>query len=142
MRRRKGGRTRSGKAQRGARWRAATSLRYTHPMATRKRRSTDDGKRSAKKNSPSASETPKQSRTVEMRATLSKGKGPRTASGKRGNPEQLAAAQAEATDWLRERTEEGHRAAGRTPPSKRGAPRPSTPAPRIDDDIRDFVLPA
>jgi uncharacterized protein (TIGR00730 family) len=141
MRRRKGGCTRSGKAQRGARWRAATSLRYTHPMATRKRRSTDDGKRSAKKNAPSASETPKQSRTVEMRATLSKGKGPRTASGKRGNPQQLAAAQAEATDWLRERTEEGHRAAGRTPPSRRGEPLPSTPARRIDDDIRDLIGP-
>src|SRR3982750_1052005 len=103
MRRRKGGRTRSAKAQRGARWRAATSLRYTHPMATRKRRSTADGKRSAKKNSPSASETPKQGRPVEMRATLSRGKGPPTAAGGGGNPEHPAAAQAEATDWLRER---------------------------------------
>ena len=67
-------------------------------------------------------------------------KGPRTASGKRGNPEQLAAAQAEATGWLRERTEEGHRAAGRTPPSRRdeGTARPAR---RIDDDLRDFVGP-
>jgi uncharacterized protein (TIGR00730 family) len=133
-------RTRRGKAARCTRWRAATSLRYTHPMATRKRRSTNDGTRTAKQDP--ATKTPKQSRTVEMRATLSKGKGPRTASGKRGNPEQLAAAQAEATDWLRERTEEGHRAAGRTPPSQRGAPEPSMPARRIDDDIRDFVGPA
>jgi hypothetical protein len=108
-------------------------------MANRKRRSTDDGAGTAKKTA--APDTPDQTRTVEMRAKLSKGRPPRTASGKRGNPEQLAAAQAEATDWLRERTEEGHRAAGRTPPSRRGPPKPSTPARRIDDDIRDLVGP-
>ncbi|HEX7940377.1 MAG TPA: TIGR00730 family Rossman fold protein [Gemmatimonadaceae bacterium] len=128
-------------------------------MATSKRRSANDGKPKAKKeaaNQPakdSASEPANDSandavperrgtsRTTEMRATLSKGKAPRTATGKRGNPEQLAAAQAEATEWLRERTEQGHRAAGRTPPSQRAAPRPSTPARRIDDDIRDFIGP-
>jgi len=76
-----------------------------------------------------------------MRTKLRKGKSPRTAGGKRANPEQLRAAQAEATDWLRERTEEGHRAAGRTPPSQRGPARPSMPARRIDDDLRDFVAP-
>jgi uncharacterized protein (TIGR00730 family) len=149
MPRRKAERTGHGKTARCARWRAATSLHYTHRMATRKRRSTDDGKQPTKKEpakdsaKESAPEAPRksQSRTTEMRATLTKGKGPRTASGKRGNPEQLAAAQAEATEWLRERTEQGHRAAGRTPPSQRGEPRPSTPARRIDDDIRDFVGP-
>ena len=80
-------------------------------------------------------------RTEEMRAKLRKGKSPRTAGGKRANPEQLRASQAEATDWLRERTEEGHRAAGRTPPSQRGSARPSMPARRIDDDLRDFIGP-
>ncbi|HEV7994264.1 MAG TPA: TIGR00730 family Rossman fold protein [Gemmatimonadaceae bacterium] len=69
-----------------------------------------------------------------------KSKAPRTASGKRGNPQQLAAAQAEATGWLRERTEEGHRAAGRTPPSRRDTSAPK-PARRIDDDLRDFTGP-
>jgi uncharacterized protein (TIGR00730 family) len=148
MRRRKAVRAGRGKTERRARWRADTSPRYTHRMATSKRRSSDDGKSTTKKGpakntaKDSAPETPRQSRTTEMRATLSKGKGARTATGKRGNPEQLAAAQAEATEWLRERTEQGHRAAGRTPPSQRGEPRPSTPARRIDDDIRDFVLPA
>src|SRR3954470_3569014 len=73
-------------------------------------------------------------------AKAPKSRGPRTATGKRGNPEQLAAAQAEATGWLRERTEEGHRAAGRTPPSRRDAGSPR-PARRIDDDLRDFVGP-
>jgi len=116
-------------------------------MATSKRRSANDGKAKKKKEpakdsaNATATEVPRTSRTTEMRATLTKGKGARTATGKRGNPAQLAAAQAEATEWLRERTEQGHRAAGRTPPSQRGASRASAPARRIDDDIRDLVTP-
>ena len=156
MRRRKAVRTTRGKTDQCARWRADTSLRYTHRMATSKRRPANDGKRTTTKKKPAmdavkeaandavkeaAPEERRKSRTTEMRAALGKSKGPRTASGKRGNPEQLAAAQAEATDWLRERTEQGHLAAGRTPPSQRGEPRPSTPARRIDDDIRDLVGP-
>jgi uncharacterized protein (TIGR00730 family) len=66
---------------------------------------------------------------------------PRTASGKRGNPAQLAAAQANATEGLKERTEAGHRAAGRTPPSAVSAKRSSGAARKIDDDLRDFVGP-
>ena len=42
----------------------------------------------------------------------------RTATGKRVDPDQLAAAGQQALDGLRERTEEGHRKAGRTPPSE------------------------
>ncbi len=157
MRRTKAVRTTRGKTDQRARWRADTSLRYTHRMATSKRRSANDGKRTTTKKKPAmdavkeaandalkeaSPEERRKSRTTEMRAELGKSKAPRTASGKRGNPEQLAAAQAEATEWLRERTEQGHRAAGRTPPSQRGEPRPTTPARRIDDDIRDFVVPA
>ena len=70
-----------------------------------------------------------------------KSRSPRTATGKRGNPAQLAAAQAEATDFLRERTEEGHRAAGRTPPSQKNNSRSTGAARKIDDDIRDFFGP-
>ena len=99
--------------------------------STPKRRATDDA----------APSTIPPTRTEEMRAQLRKGKSPRTAGGKRANPEQLLASQAEATEWLRERTEEGHRAAGRTPPSQRGPARPSMPARRIDDDLRDFIGP-
>ena len=122
-------------------------------MATRKRGSTQTAKaakRTRTAKAPEAKPTPsddarppvpRSTRTAEMRTVLGKSKAPRTATGKRGNPEQLAAAQAQATDWLRERTEEGHRAAGRTPPSQRSAPRPSTPARRIDDDLRDFIGP-
>jgi uncharacterized protein (TIGR00730 family) len=65
----------------------------------------------------------------------------RTATGKRGNPAQLAAAQAEAQDWLRERTEEGHRAAGRTPPSQTSNKRSAGATRKVDDDLRDFTGP-
>ena len=68
-------------------------------------------------------------------------KTPRTATGKRGGPAQLAAAQASATEALRERTEEGHRAAGRTPPSQKSVARTSGATRKIDDDLRDVVLP-
>lgn len=71
-----------------------------------------------------------------------KGKAPRTASGKRGGPAQLAAAQANATEGLRERTEAGHRAAGRTPPSQKAtAKRTSGAARKVDEDLRDLVGP-
>ncbi|MDB4915208.1 MAG: hypothetical protein JWM95_2852 [Gemmatimonadetes bacterium] len=68
-------------------------------------------------------------------------KPPRTATGKRSNPAQLAAAQADAQEGLRERTEEGHRAAGRTPPSQKSNKRSTGAARTIDDDLRDFVGP-
>ena len=70
-----------------------------------------------------------------------KTRSPRTATGKRGNPAQLAAAQAEAQEGLRERTEEGHRAAGRTPPSQTSNKRSSGATRKIDDDLRDFIGP-
>jgi uncharacterized protein (TIGR00730 family) len=66
---------------------------------------------------------------------------PRTATGKRGNPAQLAAAQASSTEGLRERTEAGHRAAGRTPPSAVSEKRSSGAARKIDQDLRDFIGP-
>jgi uncharacterized protein (TIGR00730 family) len=68
-------------------------------------------------------------------------KSARTATGKRGNPAILAAAQAEAQEGLRERTEEGHRAAGRMPPSQASAKRSSGAVRKIDNDIRDFTGP-
>jgi hypothetical protein len=68
-------------------------------------------------------------------------KPPRTAGGKRANPERLAAAQAEAREGLRERTEEGHRAAGRTPPSQTSPMRVSGATRKIDSDLRDVQPP-
>ena len=102
-------------------------------MATRKGRST---RSSSKTDSQARARVadPADRKVVKSRA-------PRTATGKRANPERLAAAQAEAQDFLRERTEEGHRAAGRVPPSQRTERRTSGAARKVDDDLRDLVQP-
>ena len=68
-------------------------------------------------------------------------KSPRTASGKRSDPQLLAAAALEAQEYLRERTEAGHRAAGRTPPSEKTPARASGATRIIDDAIRSFAAP-
>jgi len=71
-----------------------------------------------------------------------KARTPRTATGKKADPTLLAEAEAGSRDGLRERTEEGHRAAGREPPSR------ETPGRRsgatkiiIDQSIRDWSPP-
>src|SRR5688572_13353799 len=63
----------------------------------------------------------------------------RTASGKRASTQVMAVAQADATEGLRERTEAGHLAAGRTPPSQEGAGRRSGAVKKIDSDIRTYA---
>ena len=63
-------------------------------------------------------------------------KGPRTASGKKADPVTLADAAQTALDGLRERTEEGHKKAGRTPPSQTAAPRSAGATREVDDSIR------
>ena len=73
--------------------------------------------------------------------SASKARSARTATGKRGNPAQLADAQAKAQEGLRERTEEGHRAAGRTPPSQTSNKRSAGATRKVDDDLRDFIGP-
>src|SRR6202162_740016 len=60
----------------------------------------------------------------------------RTAGGKRLNPEVMASAEQQDLQGLKERTEEGHLKAGRTPPSQ-GAGRRSGATRTIDDAIRD-----
>ncbi len=71
-----------------------------------------------------------------------KARTPRTASGKKADPTLLAEAEAGSRDGLRERTEEGHRAAGREPPS-RETPGRRSGATRIiiDQSIRDWSPP-
>src|SRR3954469_9222583 len=68
-----------------------------------------------------------------------KSKGARTASGKKASPELLAEASATAREGARERTEAGHRAAGRTPPSEKSPSRSSGAVRVIDDSIRSFA---
>jgi uncharacterized protein (TIGR00730 family) len=63
---------------------------------------------------------------------------PRTASGKRASPELMVTAQHRATEGLKERTEAGHLAAGRTPPSQESSARRSGATKKVDDAIRTF----
>ena len=75
------------------------------------------------------------------RPRAKKTRAPRTAGGKKASPEVLAEATMTAREGLRERTEAGHRAAGRTPPSERTEARQSGAARVIDDAIRSFTGP-
>ena len=114
-------------------------------MATRKRSTTSTKAKGAKpakatKVSRSAKSS-SSNRAAEPGPPAVGTRSPRTATGKRGNPARLAVAQAEAQEGLRERTEEGHRAAGRTPPSQTSNKRSSGATRKIDDDIRDFIGP-
>ena len=65
---------------------------------------------------------------------------PRTASGKRASPELMVTAQHRATEGLKERTEAGHLAAGRRPPSQERR-RSSGAVKKVDDAIRTFASP-
>jgi uncharacterized protein (TIGR00730 family) len=68
-------------------------------------------------------------------------KQPRTPTGKRFNPETLASAEEGARAGLKERTEEGHIMAGRTPPSKVSPARQAGATRIIDDAIRNYTEP-
>jgi uncharacterized protein (TIGR00730 family) len=63
----------------------------------------------------------------------------RTATGKKADPGTLAAATLGSQEGLRERTEAGHRAAGRTPPSQVSAKKTSGATRIVDDDIRSYA---
>lgn len=65
----------------------------------------------------------------------------RTATGKKMDPEKRASAEQDALAGLKERTEEGHRKAGRVPPSRKAAARPSGATRIIDDAIRTHSEP-
>jgi uncharacterized protein (TIGR00730 family) len=63
----------------------------------------------------------------------------RTASGKKASPQVMAEAAIGAQEGYRERTEAGHRAAGRTPPSEKREPRSSGATRKVvDTSIRDY----
>jgi uncharacterized protein (TIGR00730 family) len=121
-------------------------------------RNKTNGVRGAKSRKPSSKEQPTVSaKVVEQRVVNANGselphgerrrqprgrrKSPRTASGKRSDPQLLAAAALEAQEYLKERTEAGHRAAGRTPPSEKTPARASGATRIVDDSIRSYVGP-
>ena len=105
-------------------------------MATGKK--TSNGKPPAKAAAKAAAKTPAKQQGAA-----------RTAGGKKMDPAARATAEHNAVEGLKERTEEGHLAAGRTPPSqtleqRRSAGQTRKTAPprrRVDDDLRDHVLP-
>ncbi|HEU4993407.1 MAG TPA: TIGR00730 family Rossman fold protein [Gemmatimonadaceae bacterium] len=67
---------------------------------------------------------------------------PRTASGKRASTALMAIAALDSREGLRERTEAGHRAAGRKPPSEESEARQAGAVVRkVDTDIRTFAIP-
>jgi uncharacterized protein (TIGR00730 family) len=66
----------------------------------------------------------------------------RTAGGKKLNPQVMASAEQQALEGLKQRTEEGHLKAGRTPPSQQeGSGRRSGATRIVDDSIRDAAPP-
>src|ERR1044071_169235 len=65
----------------------------------------------------------------------------RTATGKKADPGTLAAAALNSQEGLRERTEAGHLAAGRTPPSQKTAARSAGSARIIHEAIRSYDEP-
>jgi uncharacterized protein (TIGR00730 family) len=93
----------------------------------------------------SSSSTRKPAGTTAAKAPASTAKKktrPRTPSGKKMDASSLATAEQQALEGLRERTEEGHLAAGRTPPSQDGQEKTrSKGASRvIDTSIRDHAF--
>jgi uncharacterized protein (TIGR00730 family) len=64
----------------------------------------------------------------------------RTAGGKKGSPEVLAEAAIGAQEGFRERTEAGHRAAGRVPPSEKTPVRTAGATKIIDQSIRSYTI--
>ena len=101
-------------------------------MPSRKKPSSGRKKRSE----PAATGTPGDGTTPSRR------RAPRTATGKTMNTELLASAAKAAQKGLRERTEEGHLAAGRTPPSRKTKKEVSTEKQLvIDEAIRDWRAP-
>jgi uncharacterized protein (TIGR00730 family) len=65
---------------------------------------------------------------------------PRTAGGKRADPAQREQAEQASRDFLRERTEEGHLKAGRTPPSKLDGSRRAGASRVVDTDLRSLPV--
>jgi uncharacterized protein (TIGR00730 family) len=96
-------------------------------------------KRSARSTGDAEQVNRGQSQTREFRAREDS-KRMRTATGKHASPDVMAAAQQGAIEGVRERAEEGHRKAGRTPPTQGAEPAArSKGATRVvDESIRDY----
>lgn len=92
--------------------------------------------------SKSAEDSKAAAKQAVKKAVKHNGKSPRTASGKRMNPELLKEASDQALAGTKERTEAGHRKAGRTPPSQTESTRQSGATRKIDESLRDLTTPS
>jgi len=81
-------------------------------------------------------DTPKRTRTTQ--AAAGKTSRARTAGGKKLNAAVMASAEQQALEGLKQRTEEGHIKAGRTPPSQQSPSRRAGATRLVDDAIRNF----
>ena len=99
-------------------------------MAKRKQRSIEAAPAAT---APAEEQRPQPTTTTKRR----KSRGARTASGKKVDSLTLANAAQNSLDGLRERTEQGHRKAGRTPPSETAASRTAGATREVDDSIRN-----
>ena len=81
-------------------------------------------------------DTPKRAATTKR--VPAKASRARTAGGKKMNPAVMASAEQQALEGLKQRTEEGHLKAGRTPPSQQGSGRRAGATRVVDDAIRSF----
>src|SRR5687768_13090398 len=79
--------------------------------------------------------------TVRAAGSRTRTKHARTPTGKRFDPEMHASAEQASRAGLKERTEEGHIMAGRTPPSQVTDARQAGATRVIDDAIRDYEEP-
>ena len=107
--------------------------------AARRRARADSDPRALAPEKPKPKERTRHSDLTSVAAA--RRRGPRTAGGKKMDPSVLANAEQDAREGLRERTEEGHLKAGRTPPSQQSETRRAGAARVIDDAIRDIVQP-
>jgi len=78
---------------------------------------------------------------AKTRGSVPRSKPPRTPTGKRFDPKTQASAEEGARAGLKERTEEGHIMAGRTPPSQLTAARQAGATRIIDEAIRSYTDP-
>jgi uncharacterized protein (TIGR00730 family) len=117
------------------------------PRLPKKNSTNSRGRRNGTRRQPIASSTAVEQSIADglppegERRRRSRDNAPRTASGKKSDPQLLAAAALGAQEGLRERTEAGHLWAGRTPPSQQSASRGSGATRLVDDAIRSYVGP-
>ena len=103
-------------------------------MAKRNSRSTATHRTPASRSN--AADPPARSTKAKRQRRQNAPRGPRTASGKKADSTTLADAAQNALEGLRERTEQGHLKAGRTPPSQAPTLRSSGATREVDDAIR------